>query len=50
MYIFLLCQSDCAIITYRNVYFIEKIVRNFGRVEIIFRFPMRKIKNPLLKK
>ena len=30
--------------------FIEKIVRHFGRFEIIFRFSMRYISNPLQKK
>ena len=39
MYNFLLCRLDCAIATYCNVYFIEKIVRNFELFEIIFRFP-----------
>jgi len=29
--------------------FIENIVRNFGRFEIIFRFPMRYISIPVQK-
>ena len=49
MYNFL-CRSDCSITTYRNVCFIENLVRNFGLFEFIFPFPMRNIKNPVLKK
>jgi hypothetical protein len=42
------CRAYCAITSYPNFYLFEKIVRNYGRFEIIIRFPMRNIKHHLL--